>query len=439
MRVTDKGRRYMAGLAVVALAMPFGLRAADLPEGTEINAGNWEQMRSETFEGKTIESMVPEVIQKAVREYGLKITLQPSQTASFANHILEATKKYSSQVSYDPATRMVNGWVAGIPFPDTKAIEAAPPEQGGDMVLYNVALAGSIVADNTNCYGPYATVQINPNKGVERTQGGSASYFRTKGRTTGGPTQVGDDPAARKVQVIVFDSPYDIAGLGIYRKIYDDGRVDDIYAYVKSVRRIRRLSGGSWMDTLAGTDILNDDTYSFEAHPTWYPRNELKGKRWMLWPVHSPAIDKHDLDQGLDYKNAPYWNPINKWWEPREVYEVEVTTPDGHPYGKKTVYVDAQIPAALLAVAYTRSGELWRVIYSMLGPETPKPGEGGAPAYQLYNFGAWDWRRSHGNYMDCGRWDTNVDIRYEDVTPRMLSEAANGKRLGQNPQFGNGP
>jgi hypothetical protein len=41
--------------------------------------------------------------------------------------------------------------------------------------------------------------------------------------------------------------------------------------------------------------------------------------------------------------------------------------------------------------------------------------------------------------MDCGRWDTNVDIRYEDVTPRMLSEAANGKRLGQNPQFGKGP
>ena len=32
--------------------------------------------------------------------------------------------------------------------------------------------------------------------------------------------------------------------------------------------------------------------------------------------------------------------------------------------------------------------------------------------------------------MDCGRWDTNAPLRYEDVTPRLLSEAANGKRLG---------
>jgi len=428
----------MAVLALIGLASPLA-RAGDLAEGTEINAANWEQMKGQSYEGKTIESMVPEAIQKAVREYGLKITLRHSEPATLANHITEATAKYSSQVKYDPTTRKVSGWVAGTPFPDGKAIEAAPPEQGGDMVLYNVALAGVNVGDNTNCYGPYATLQIDPKKGVERVQGASASYFRVKGRTTGGPTQVGDDPNQLKIQVIVFDSPYDIAGLGIYRKIYDDGRVDDIYAYVKSVRRIRRLSGGSWMDTLAGTDILNDDTYSFEAHPTWYPRNELKGKRWMLWPVHSPAIGRHDLDQVLDYKNAPYWNPINNAWEPREVYEVEVTTPDGHPYGKKTIYVDVEIPRALLDVAYTRSGELWRVIYSMIGPEPTKSGEGGPAAYQLYNFGAWDFLKAHGNYMDCGRWDTNVPLRYEDITPRLLSEAANGKRLGLNPQFGKGP
>jgi hypothetical protein len=439
MRAKGKGRSLICGLTVWAVAAPFGLLAADLPAGTEINSGNWEQMRTQTFEGKTIESMVPESIQMAVRDYGLKITLKNSEPATLAKHIMDATTQHAPRVQYDPATRHVSGWVAGIPFPDGEAILNAPPEQGGDMALYNVALFGAIVADNTNCYGPYATLQIDPNKGVERTQGGFAMYFRTKGRTTGGPTQVGDDPHLRKIQVIVFDSPYDIAGLGVYRRIYDDGRVDDIYAYVKSVRRIRRLSGGSWMDTLAGTDILNDDTYSFEGHPTWYPRNELKGKRWILWPMNSPPIGQHDLDEVIDYKNPPYWNPINKSWEPREVYVVEVTTPEGHPYGKKVIYVDAQVPAALLTEAYTRSGELWRIIYSMLGPEPPKEGEGGPAAYQLSNFGAWDFRRSHGNYMDCGRWDTNAPLRLDDVTPRLLVDSAGGKRMGQTPQFGKGP
>jgi hypothetical protein len=439
MQAKHTGCRLAHGLAVMALALPLGLRAADLAEGTQINAGNWEQMRTRTYEGKTIESMVPEAIQKAVREYGLEITLRHSEPARLAGHIREATARYSSQVRYDPATRKVTGWVAGIPFPDPTVIESAPPEQGGDMVLYNAALAAVNVADNSNCYGPYATLQIDPEKGIERVQGASASYFRVKGRTTGGPTFVGKKPNELKIQVIVFDSPYDIAGLGVYRMIHDDGQLDDIYAYVKSVRRIRRLSGGSWMDTLAGTDILNDDTYSLEAHPTWYPRNELKGKRWMLWPVHSPPIEKHDLDEVLDYRNPPYWNPINTWWEPRQVYEVEITTPKGHPYGRKTVYVDAEIPRVLLSVAYTKSGALWRVIYSMIGPEPPKPGEDGPAAYQLYNFGAWDFRKNHGNYMDCGRWDTNVPMRYDDVTPRLLSEAAAGKRLGQTPEFGKGP
>ena len=41
--------------------------------------------------------------------------------------------------------------------------------------------------------------------------------------------------------------------------------------------------------------------------------------------------------------------------------------------------------------------------------------------------------------MDCGRRDTNFPQRYEDVTPRSLMDAASGKRLGLNPQFGKGP
>ncbi len=436
-------RRWFATLVYIALcsfeiaSLPVNANA--LREGTEINAGNWEQMKSQTFESKTIESMVSDKIQMMVREYGLKITLKHSEPMTYGNAIMDATARYSGQVKYDPQTRKVSGYVAGIPFPDYKAIEAAPPEQAGDMLIYNWFYAGVADGDYTGCYGPYATLQIDPAKGIERIQGASATVFRTLGRTSGGPTQVGNDPNVRKLQVIVFDSPYDIAGLGIYRVVYDDGRVDDLYAYVKSVRRVRRLSGGSWMDTLAGTDILNDDTYSFTGHPIWYPRIELKEKRWVLWPVHSQPIKTHDLEEVLDYKNPPYWNFINNAWEPRQVYVVEVTTPDGHPYGKKITYMDAELPAALWTEAYTRSGEFWRIIYSTYGPEPPKPGEGGPALYQLYNFGAWDVRYAHGNYMDCGQWDSNLPLQVKDISPRLLIDAANGKRIGQKTQFGKGP
>lgn len=135
MSTTRTALRATAGLATAALAVSTRLWAADLAEGTEINAANWEQMRAQTYEGKTIESMVPEAIQKAVREYGLKITLRHSEPATIVSDIRDATAKYASQVNYDPATRKVTGWVAGVPFPDAAKIEAAPPEQGGDMVF----------------------------------------------------------------------------------------------------------------------------------------------------------------------------------------------------------------------------------------------------------------------------------------------------------------
>ena len=68
-----KNRRLAALAGAALLAFGQGVHAQDLAEGTEINAGNWEQMKAQTYEGKAIASMVPDSIQKAVREYGLKI------------------------------------------------------------------------------------------------------------------------------------------------------------------------------------------------------------------------------------------------------------------------------------------------------------------------------------------------------------------------------
>ncbi|MEC9339907.1 MAG: DUF1329 domain-containing protein [Pseudomonadota bacterium] len=431
--------------AWICAAMYLGLSCAgavraELAAGTEISAANWEQVRQETFEGKTIESMVPVSIQKAIKEYNFKIWLKNSEPLLMANHILDATEKYQGTAQYDPQTRQVTGYVAGIPFPDLDAVAQMAPEIAGDLMFYNVFFARSLDGDYSNCYGPYATVHLNTEKGVERVQGAQAIVLRTMGRTSGGPHQIGDDPNLRKLQIITFDSPYDIAGLGVYRKVYADGRLDDIYAYVKAVRRVRRLSGGSWMDTLAGASLLNDDTFVTEAHPMWYPRIELKEKRWILWPVHSDTVVAHDLAEVLDYQNPPYWNFINKNWEPTEVYVLEVTTPEEHPYGKKTLYMNARIPTFHLSETYTKGGEMWRVIYSGIGPHPYDPADGGPGVYDQYNFGVWDFRSEHGNYMDCGRMDANPpDLRYEDFTQRMLVEAADGKRHGLETEFGEGP
>ena len=79
--------------------------------------------------------------------------------------------------------------------------------------------------------------------------------------------------------------PQDIRGLGLFSVRYNqaDSKVpDDSYAYLKSVRRVRRLSGGAWMDPIGGTDQLYDDWDIWDAAPTKYKSNKLIEKRWVL-------------------------------------------------------------------------------------------------------------------------------------------------------------
>ena len=65
------------------------------------------------------------------------------------------------------------------------------------------------------------------------------------------PKFIGDGSIYRKVMIFNL-APQDVAGTGAYIQRYDDGRVDDSWAYIKSIRRVRRMSGGTWMDPIPG-------------------------------------------------------------------------------------------------------------------------------------------------------------------------------------------
>lgn len=356
-------------LLLAAAVMP--LRAAELAPGTVIEKSNIDKVKADTFEGKTIGSMLTEKVEWQIREWGLKITLSRAKPVELDRRYLEATRKYAAAVKYDPKTREASGWVAGIPFPN---VSESDPD-AGDKLLWNHYYASpeGDTADNKATY-----LLISADKGLESTQDWQFLRYYFKGRLGGEHAVVGDSNVLTKT-LFVATYPQDIKGLGTLTVRYDDPRVEDSWAYIKSARRVRRLSGGAWMDPIGGLDQLNDDIYIWNARPTWYPKIKLLGKRWILAisdarKGHNPAKKGTPEEwSSVDLKNWPHWNPVDTW-QPREVYVIEGTTPPEHPYSKKVVYMDVNYPRLYYAEAYDRKGDFWKFINFHTAPAMSEDG-----------------------------------------------------------------
>jgi hypothetical protein len=361
--------RALAFLAACAAAPSSW--SAELAPGTVIEKSNLDKVKADTFEGKSIASMLTDKVEWQIRQWGLKITLGNAKPVQLDKRYLDATKKYAASVKFDPATREVSGWTAGVPFPNV----AESDPNAGDKLLWNHYYASpeGDTADNRATY-----LLISADKGLESAQDWTFRRYYFKGRL-GGSKPVVDDGTVLTKTLFVATAPHDIKGLGTLTVRYDDPRVEDSWAYIKSARRVRRLSGGAWMDPIGGLDQLNDDIYIWNARPTWYPKIKLLGRRWIL-AITDAKKGYHPEKKGtpeewstVDLKEWPHWNPAEVW-QPREVYVIEGTTPPGHPYSKKVVYMDVNYPRLYYAEAYDRKGEFWKFINFHTAPAVSEDG-----------------------------------------------------------------
>jgi len=348
----------VAATVLAALGMAtVGASAEELKAGTVISAANIDKVKNDTFEGHKIGDMIPDKLDMQIRKYNQKLKLRHSAEVPIDKRLVEATK--NSKAVYDPKTRTVQGWVAGAPFPNVKADDP----NAADKLMWNHHYGQP--HGNFQRYPDFAFVFIDGKKGVERTQIWTWNRYFMKGRLGEKSTIEGDGKTFTKV-LMFAKFPKDIAGLGTFTIRYDSPGFEDSWAYLKSVRRVRRLPGGTWMDPLGGTDMLNDDQESFNAYPTWYKSYKLLGKRWVLGVAHSGLPNwiegKQELKDKfprIDTVNPPYWNSIDEW-EPREVWVIEAVPPQEHPYSKKILYLDAQLNRFLFMEAYDRKGEFWK-------------------------------------------------------------------------------
>ena len=345
--------------------------AAEVAEGTVISKDNVDKLKGETFEGKTIGSMITEKVEWQIKNWNLKLKLGHSKPLELDPKFIAATKKFSPEVKFDPATREVTGWKAGIPFPEVSDTDP----NAGDKLIWNYYYASP---EGSTINNQVSYLYITADKGIDKVLDINFLRYFYKGRLDKGEAVEGDGKSLSNT-LIFFKYPYDVRGLSTFTIRYDTPQLEDNWVYVKSARRTRRLSGSSWMDPIGGSDQLNDDIYVWNARPSWYPKIRLLGKRWVLAATQAKAI-KDESKKGtpdefptVDLKAPPYWNPVETW-QPREVYIIEGTAPAEHPYGKKVVYMDVAYPRIYFGEIYDKKNEFWKFVLFNTAPTKGETG-----------------------------------------------------------------
>lgn len=426
------GLSHLAGLSALTLSLLSigSVQAGEVEAGFVITKENFDQIKAETFEGKTIASMVPEKLEQMIKQSGLTIKIAHSKKIEMDPKYVAATRDYAQDITFDPVTRTMGGWKAGMPFPPD-AIKMDDPS-AGDKVIWNLRAATyGATMDLRNI----SFVFISGTKGVERVQRWESRRYYMEGRLDGGPVTEGDGTIAQKTYLFAT-SPQDIRGLGTFSIRYNDAtsaKPDDTWAYLKSVRRTRRLSGGAWMDPIGGTDQLYDDWDIWDAFPTKYRSNKLIDKRWVLAIAHSPLVSvdtsKSDTPEefpSVGLTDAPHYFPAKHVeWEPREVYVVEGTPPAEHPYSKKVVYIEVDFPRPYLGEVYNQKGEFWKY---MIFQNRPDIGDDGYKAVMPVVGHVIDVQRNHSTTWSANMKANPKGVKESDVSLRKLEQVATGGR-----------
>ncbi|MFT5426343.1 MAG: hypothetical protein ACI9ZT_001284 [Gammaproteobacteria bacterium] len=417
--------------SLVSVGLLFGAQmntvvAEEMPAGTVLTAANLDQFIDMQFEGKRVGDMLTERLEWMVREKALTMNIRNSEFIEMDEKYMQATQDGKANVVFNESDRTVSGWTAGMFF-DPHDIDMDDP-YAGDKLIWNLR---SPTYGATMDLRHISWVFLDAKKGMERIQRWWAQRYYMEGRLDGGPVSEGDGTQMQKT-VLVATYPQDIKGVGIYSIRYNDPTAktpDDTWAYLKSVRRARRLTGNAWMDPIGGTVQLYDDWDIWDAVPTKYKSTKLLGRRWVFAIAHAPLITvdltyKNTIKEfpAVEMDKAPHFFPAPQvQWEPREVFVIEGTPPDEHPYSKKVVYMEVDYPRPYLGEAYDQNGKFWK---SFIFQNRQDIGDDGYKAIMPVVGHIIDWKAEFSTTWSSNMKANPAGVEADDVTLKKLIEIA---------------
>lgn len=299
----------------------------------------------------------------------------------------QCTEQYQSQVTLEENGALKN-YVCGLPFPLTK-LKPEDAEKSGLMAAWNynfrwqnygfgntdvgwiwdrfdggthgplaltkppgqlLALNADLPADTSDLYKGGGTFQRALQGPYRRVYYSHIAKQREHGAMLPGK----DSQEFEFKEYTGFHEPFDIRGTAFIIYRYSDPlRADDAWAYVPSLRRVRRISVETKSDSLLGTDHTLEDFYSFSGRVLDWNWKFL-GYKQILHVLNSKFLDSH-------YGGPKGIIPNNDRWELRNYAVVERTPKNPrHPYSAVIMLWDTATFEPSYSMAWDKKGKLWK-------------------------------------------------------------------------------
>ncbi len=367
-----KGGRRIVLLALTACALllaPRRSRAAD--ERIEITKANVAQYRK----------LLPTSVYDRVQLGQYRLTLVPVDAerfrANYSDRFWKASAANAGKYGIDAetggltdvSTGKIPQKVFGLPFPH---IDPADP-QAGAKIVHDYRLRRMQLDGNVH---EFDLSDVRLSGEVLRTVKVVLSHKYYVGVTPPAPDALPDDTESRQLAAAL--APKDLEGVGVLTwRINDWTTWDKMWAYLPTIRRVRRVRSSTRGDLVPGFEVQGDDADCYDNKTTYFSW-KLVGSEEVIGPVGSDTPYAYTLKEDgahrwttpLPYNPAVFEMPGATgagWWTlknvfiRRPVWIVEGTPKD--PYyesGKIVLYVDRDLYHGYYKISFTKAGELYR-------------------------------------------------------------------------------
>lgn len=380
MRSVSKIRRMAKAGAVVACLGGAGAHGMEDEQFLKWLAENQAAGQPEFADGDVIEfadadkirPFVPPGYQDEMIFEGMEVTIRDAGDISPPQIYKDATAKHQNAVTLSDDGAIEN-YVAGMPF-DPNSLSVEDPASGlkaawnftyrwqheglkGDEVHWiwvrkggshdNHEIMKEDYAELFDGGGTFERVLVGP---YQRVYFNFRADIPEQNYAVEGKWSEGTEFR----ELTSFEEPFDIAGTAfLILRHTDPRRADDSWAYLPSLRRVRRISVEVKYDSLLGTDHTLEDFYCFAGRVLEHDWEYL-GTARILAVARSRYRDTH-------FYGPNGWTPKDDW-ALREVDVLkQIPKSDGHPYSHKYMMTDREAGEAYYCNSFDKAGKLWKV------------------------------------------------------------------------------
>jgi Protein of unknown function (DUF1329) len=333
-----------------------------IPPGTKITVQNWQKYK------KFMQIWMQQAFSGHYKwhigtgpEYTVEVA--PTQHYPLIRKYVEDTEKYGGQAKLIPLGNGAftwKGYVAGLPFPNpqepNRAVKLAYDNWGDfrpkimDFFAYNWQV---------DSYGNVTNLQS------EDTFYRLMHLSDPPDAPTNLPFANGTYYVSRFMVVLPEQSKYSTE---LTLRPDDPTRIEEIYAFVPSLRRSLRLSSAARCAPILGTDFVEDDN-------AWMPTNfkiTLLGKKKLLAAIidYDKAFNRDNYVQPPGtFPGWPKYGAVH--WELRDYYILNLewlTSLGAYCYSQRVFYDDTETLVSNPLESYDREGHFWKVVWAVATP-----------------------------------------------------------------------